>query len=492
MSTARVWIRRQGKFVAVIESVDRLEWKRRYQGMGTLTMEVRRTVDGAQHLTDSIGDEISVIDSPASTAPDLTFVIEALEFRQGERGAASDTVKVRAVEAGLLHMRIALPPPHTLPLGGSSHHIILGDAETAMREIVDKNLGPSAPAKRQFPGLVMDTNQNRGITRNWQARFEPVIEKLTTWAETSDLGFEVQYDAANNEHVFKVLEGEDKSSKVEFSVRLDNIDAQEWIRNGSDNLTFAWVAGQGTGEERDMAGVHTGTEEPEGRLRREMFVDARDLESENDLPTRGEEKLAGRRLEESFAFDLGTDGPFSYKQDFDLGDIVGVRNDAWDLSTSKRIVEVTTRHEGNQLYRVLTLGKAPKDLRTRVAEEIGDQATARSVVFEQGVHPEGRIVGIRTFASGDNTVGDDKGKLLEGQGTLNINKNTHERRDVFYVQQVGTTQVNLVAGSGVSFRYANSSMNSATLEEGALITVIMVDDTVDAEVFAIAGQLAFN
>lgn len=492
MSNSRVWVRRGGEFVTVIESADRLEWTRKYQGLGTLEMSVRRTVDGAEFLVNSIGDEISVTDSPDSTTPDLTFTIEALDFRQGRDGLNQEVVDVRAVEAGLFHMRIALPPPHELPLGGSSHHIILGDAESAMREIVDNNVGPSAPSQRQYPGLVLATNQNRGVTRNWKARFETVLEKLRTWAETSDLGFEVQYDAANDEHVFTVLEGEDKSSLVEFSIRLDNVEAQEWLRNGSDQLSFAWVAGQGTGAERDMAGVHTGASEPEGKDRREMFVDARDLESESDLPTRGEEKLAARRIEESFSVDLADVGPFSYKSDFDLGDTVTVKNTAWNMSKEARITAVTTRIERDRVQRVLTIGQAPKDIIARVSEALGDQATARSVVFEQGVHPEGRIVGIRTFTSGDNTVSSDKGKLLEGQGTLNINKETHELRDVFYVQQVGATQVNLVAGSGVSFRYANTTLDSAALEEGALLTIIMVDDTTDAEVFAVAGQLAFS
>lgn len=378
MSNSRIWVRRGGTLVSVIESPDRAQWTRRYQKLGTLEMSVRRTVDGAEFLVDSLGDEISITDSPGSTTPDLTFMIESLEFRQGPNGLGDEIVDVRAVEAGLFHMRIALPPPHELPLSGTdSHHVINGDAETAMRELVDNNVGPSAPTERQFPNLVIAANQNRGVSRKWQARFETIAEKLNSWCELSDLGFEVQYDAANDQHTFTVLEGSDHSAKVEFSVRLDNVESQAWVRNASDLLSFAWVAGQGEGTARDMDSTFTGITEPTGKDRRELFVDARDLETAADLPARGDEKLAERRLEESFEFNLAEAGPFSYKKDFDLGDSITVRNDVWGLEKTKRIDEVITRIEGDRTQRILTLGKPAKDIVNRVQEAVGSKGSAR-------------------------------------------------------------------------------------------------------------------
>lgn len=376
-----VWVRSGGKLKAILESFDELTWTRRWNAMSTLTLRARRKIDGAAFLTDSIGDEISIIDDPSSDTPDLTFVIESPRFEVGAGGLGDDIIEVDAVEAGLFHMRIALPPPHELPLShAESHHEIdTADAESAMRELIDKNVGPGAPAKRQYPNLTIAPNLNAGVTRTWRARFETVLEKLKDWSELSGLGWEVRFDASSGNHVFTVLEGTDRSNKIEFSMRLDNVMSQEWLRAGQDLASIAYVAGQGEGADRTVAEAFDGTGEPEGRDRREIFVDARDLDSSAALEARGDEKLAERRMEESFSVAIDPSGVFAYRSDWDLGDIVTVKNLEWGISKPKRIVAVENRLRAGRgrVERTVTFGKIPKNLRDRIISAVGNQGTAR-------------------------------------------------------------------------------------------------------------------
>lgn len=377
----RIWIRSGGSLKTILESFDEVSWTRRWNGLGSLQLRTRRKLDGAEFLVDSLGDEISVVDDPASEVPDLTYVIETLRFQAGADGLAGDTVEVQAVEGGLFHMRIALPPPHDLPLSHvDSHHEIAGaDAESAMRELVDNNVGPSAPAARRFPNLTIAANGNRGITRNWTARFETILEKLKDWSEISNLGWEVRFDAATGNHVFTVLESTDVSDKVEFSIRLDNVIEQEWVEAGQDLASYAYVAGQGEGADRTVTEAFEDTAEPAGLDRREIFVDARDLDTTAALVARGDEKLAERRVEESFSVQVEPDGVFAYHDDWDLGSIVTLKSTEWGITKQKRIVAVENRLRSgrDRIERTVTFGKLPRTLRDRIVDTVGNQGTSR-------------------------------------------------------------------------------------------------------------------
>lgn len=381
MAKQRIWIRSGGSIKTIIESWESLTWTRRYRSLGTLELQVNRNIDGAEFLVDSIGDEISITDNPEAVEPDLTFVVESLTLSGGSDGAVNDRIQVVATEAGLFNFRIALPPPHDLPLSGteSHHEILAADAESAMREIVDVNVGPSAVVERQFPNLVLALNQNRGVVRDWRSRFELLRDQLTRWSEVSNLGWEVQFDSSTNEHVFTVLEGADNSANVEFSITLDNIQTQEWVQFGQDRASFAYVAGQGDLTARDVAETFVGATEPSGAERREIFVDARDLAAAADLPDRGDEVLAERRVDDNFSVEISPISPFRYKRDWDLGDIVTLRSRTWGITRQLRIVEIQQRINPGDgtTRRMLTFGKPLRNLKDRIQDLIGDQATTR-------------------------------------------------------------------------------------------------------------------
>ncbi len=73
----------------------------------------------------------------------------------------------------------------------------------------------------------------------------------------------------------------------------------------------------------------------------EHFQDARDLETTQELITRGQQKLQEFNTEKVFEATINEFGPFKYRQDWDLGDLVTIQNKAWDETMDARIISVT-------------------------------------------------------------------------------------------------------------------------------------------------------
>lgn len=108
-----------------------------------------------------------------------------------------------------------------------------------------------------------------------------------------------------------------------------------------------------------------------GLSRRELYIDARDLQSDSDpenpltpeeylavLTNRGKEKLAENQLVQSFSADVRTLNP-TYKigEDYNLGDVITVIDEHMGITVDAVVqaVEQSVNESGKQEM-VLTLG----------------------------------------------------------------------------------------------------------------------------------------
>ena len=120
---------------------------------------------------------------------------------------------------------------------------------------------------------------------------------------------------------------------------------------------------------------------PTGLQRRELYIDARDLQSDSDpdnpltpeeyaavLTARGREKLAEHRLVKSFSTVVRTLNPtYKYKEDFFLGDTITVIDDRLGVSVDAVVcgVEQSASDSGESIqftfgYEQPTIGKLLK------------------------------------------------------------------------------------------------------------------------------------
>jgi hypothetical protein len=140
----------------------------------------------------------------------------------------------------------------------------------------------------------------------------------------------------------------------------NNLTRVNYTRNTQSLKTCAVVAGEGEGINRTVIEVGGGS----GWDLRELIVDAKDIQS-TDLTTeqynalltqRGSEQLAVNGVVESLEAQTQPFVNYTYKDDYDLGDIVTVRKKTWSIETDKRITEVQEIYENGGFTIVPTYG----------------------------------------------------------------------------------------------------------------------------------------
>lgn len=142
---------------------------------------------------------------------------------------------------------------------------------------------------------------------------------------------------------------------VEFSAEFDNLVESKYIEDYTKYKNAALVAGEGEGSARKRISVtEDGNNPPMGLARRELYVDARDISSndgemeEEDylllLVQRGKEKLASEVIKISFDCEVEPNMTYAYGVDYRLGDIVTVKN-SYDITIKPRIASITESYD---------------------------------------------------------------------------------------------------------------------------------------------------
>ena len=333
---------------AVIDAYEAIEWTRRWRAPGSWQAVISRYATGAEELRE--GRYVSL----PRRGQHLVGIIESIEGQMTDEGEISESWTVAGRDLGaILQGRICL---HGTDAGTGYDEQIDVVGETAMRHYVDVNAVTPTDPDRAIPGLdLMLVDQGRGGTVQVRARFQGLLEILESIALQTGLGWDVIYSFDTDEFLFDVLEGTDRSAEVLLSPRLGNCLIAGYRACLSDAPTLAVVAGQGEAELREVVEVGTAT----GWDRREVFIDARDLDDPAALTARGEERLAEVGETTTLEVEYHPTPTYRYMTDFDLGDIVSAEYPGV-CTMQARIVAVTEQYPSGRI--VLGLGKEWPDL----------------------------------------------------------------------------------------------------------------------------------
>ena len=232
-----------------------------------------------------------------------------------------------------------------------------GTVENAMRKIITENRPPSS--------LVLGSATGLTPTCTFQATGKGVLAVCTALARSAPLGFRCRLDVSGKRWIFEVYDGVDRSVTqhdrpyVLFSGEYENIDGPKYETNTTGYANYAYVAGQGEGSVRVIVTV----DQTGGEPRRELWVDARDLQQADgqadadyraQLSQRGTEKLAEAARVENFSAAAVDTANFAYLTDWDLGDIVSFEK--WGIRLDQRITEVEEVDEGGVVTITPTCG----------------------------------------------------------------------------------------------------------------------------------------
>lgn len=227
----------------------------------------------------------------------------------------------------ILSERLAYPTPGTADVTAqtSGYDIRTGPAETVIKQYIDVNIGPSAPSGRKIPYLAIETNAARGNTVAATARFTPLQELAYDLAQVGELGYHITQQNGTLE--FSMYEPTDRSDIIRMDVQNRKLSSSTYSY-GTAKVTRAIVAGRGEAEDRifiERTSADSLNAEVDWNRRIEVFKDARQSESTDELNTAGDELLVdlGKTITE-FSVTPSDDQTMIYGIDWFLGDRIAV------------------------------------------------------------------------------------------------------------------------------------------------------------------------
>lgn len=396
------------ELAGVVESFEYLRWTRRYSQCGSFELKAIATPENTTLLKE--GNILWKSDDEEAG------IIEHLELSQ----TGSETITASGRFATSFLARRIVWQTETLS----------GDLSACVEQLLGNNLiTPSDPA-RQIPGISF-SSPNLGIPISAQISYRNLLEAVTEMCDTSSIGIKTVFAPATGTFTVTLYAG--AASQAVFSKEYENLTEQTYTESAADYANSALVGGEGEGAGRTFVAITGGS----GESRREIFVDAKDLRSEDfggdytdALTFRGQSKLSELAIRYSFDASVNPHGNLVYKTDFDLGQTVKVVSKTWGVSMTTRIMEIEETYDADGQSIGVTFGKSELTIAQKIRSDMSQVKTALSA--PTGVSEVAETIGDLTEVSPaiqGNTVTDTInnlfGKLpaLEvtvGAGTISV------------------------------------------------------------------------
>lgn len=281
-----------------------------------------------------------------------------------------------------------------------------GEPAALAESIVNIHCVNPSESKRKMRGLVIG---NAGYVINkphitYQKTGDTVLTSVQNISTANNLGFEIYFNPRNvNPFKFVMLEGKDRTignkdgnKPVVFSRDFENIVSGSYEYNDDSFRNIALVAGETADGSNNENAARTflvvdqvGSENASSFYRKELYVDARDLQSEyseeattkddegNDvtetvqkkmteqeynatLSNRGFEKMGETLVEESYESQIRTDARTIYQfgKDYTYGDYVTVIDKSLGIMLNVQITEMQIVYDANGYDYIPTFGNS--------------------------------------------------------------------------------------------------------------------------------------
>ncbi len=235
-----------------------------------------------------------------------------------------------------------------------------------IQRILNENIISPTDPNREISNFMFEASLNPLVTSpiiTIQLHLETIYETVQTLCANESIGFRLRL-SSTNQFVFSLYAGEDRSGRqttnpyVIFAPSFENISSSRYFESTEAFKNVAVILGTftptnssgDTGTPRELVEV---IGEGIGINRRELYVDARDLSSQDEdseryytetqmrefMRERGREALKEASVTKTFDGEIDTSRLFTYGRDFFLGDIVEIAN-AYGLSSRARVVEL--------------------------------------------------------------------------------------------------------------------------------------------------------
>lgn len=261
-----------------------------------------------------------------------------------------------------------------------------GKASVVINDMVTTQvISPSDPV-RAIPDIQLDPARiDLGASTPFQSTGGVVGTNIENICAANNLGFRLEYLPTDKKMRFFVYAGKDRTVDQNtvppciFSSDYENVLSSNYTLNVQDAKNVGLVAGEDSGAARKTVTVGSSS----GKARKEVFIDARDLQSVNSdgmaipdadyralLTQRGNEKMALFKEAESFDCVVNVYGNIRYNEDYFLGDTVTIFDAELELQLNATITEVEHAFDsvGETIY--ITFGFGPLTLAQKIRAKV--------------------------------------------------------------------------------------------------------------------------
>ena len=317
--------------IAVIDTFKSLIWTKRYYACGDFELYIPAEKSMLKYLQP---DYFLVRDDD-----DSVMIIEKLWIQTDAENGDYYIVSGRSLES-ILYRRI-----FDRQFLIDSNTSLSGVIYAMIQECTTVHYGSGT--YRQIQGLTVDLNDQFAEEIKAQFTGQTLFDAIISLCQPREIG--IKMTLSGTDLVLSVYQGSEVD--VIFSPEFDNLINSKYVFDKTTLANQAYVAGEGEGNARRWVSVLNVpfALRPSGLALRELYVDARDISSNNGeinaydygkmLIARGEDKLAEHSLAESFEAEIEPRMTYQYKTDYNLGDIVTVMNE-YGVTAKPRIVEI--------------------------------------------------------------------------------------------------------------------------------------------------------
>lgn len=324
--------------MGIIENQRSLIWTRRYFTVGEFELYVPNTEDNRRLL--KLENIIYMYGN------DEAGVIESITLQEGV--IFNEIVCKGRFLTSYLDRRIT-----------KSTKNYRGNIETIINKMVFEDTIP-------IPRLIRGSTVGISTTADFQCTYKNLLTYVEKLVMTGLIGFRIKPNFNTKQLVLETYQGTDKTinqgvtNRVIFSEMYENLNNVMYRESSQNYKTMMYIGGQGEGDERTVVSVGSGT----GLDLREQFHSGADLspdemtltEYQNLLKQRAAEKLDEESMSISFECETSPNVNYTYKVDYDLGDIVTIKKKTWGITENLRITELMEVYENGSMTVIPTFG----------------------------------------------------------------------------------------------------------------------------------------
>lgn len=340
--------------IHLVDAYRSMIWTDRYNEAGDFEIYTEVSGETLKHVTKDC--YLSIKDS------DRTMIVDTIEITSDRElgnmikitGSSLEKILDRRIVWGMRSLNTSL--------------------QNGIKTLLNESIISPSDSNRKIPNFIFEETSDSRITDiklDKQFTGDNIYDIINTLCNDNDIGYKLLLNK-ENQFVFSLYAGVDRSyentenSYVIFSPSFENLVNSNYFDTNADLKTITLVAGEDSGNSRKYR-TYTASNET-GINRRELFTDARDIQSEyyddnNNkhtmttaqynaaLDSRGKEKLEENSAVTAFEGEVEPKNSFIYKEDYYLGDIVQISNE-YGFGGTARIKEVVASHDDSNGYSV--------------------------------------------------------------------------------------------------------------------------------------------